>query len=302
MTQAQAESSMRMQLELRGWEALAVTGADARMFLHAQFASDVARLTPGRWQFGCWLNAQGRTIALFVLVAESQDRLLLLLPCRRADSIAERLRRFVLRAKATIEVAGELAIIGEYAASECRGMQIAAGGELAHGGGSIRIELGGSASRTLVLEAGKREAHPDADDSIWRRADVDDGLPWLAAEVAETWTPQALALERIDAYSVSKGCYPGQEVVARTHFLGRNKRRLARVAGTSATLPTCGARLQASSEPGSEAAGELVLVAPGPAPGEFQALAVLRDSAPQALALGNGLPIQLRGVLQSPAK
>lgn len=301
MTQAQAESSMRMQLELRGWEALAVTGADARMFLHAQFASDVFRLAPGRWQFGCWLNAQGRTIALFVLVAESQDRFLLLLPCHRAENFAQRLRRFVLRAQVKIELLREDTVRGEYTIRERGGTQIAAAGELARAGGSIRIELGGSASRTLVLEAGKREPHPDADDSIWRRADVDDGLPWLAAEVAETWTPQALALERIDAYGVNKGCYPGQEVVARTHFLGRNKRRLVRVAGTSATLPTCGARLLAISEPGSEAAGELVLVAPGPALGEFQALAVLRDSAPQALALGSGLPIQLKGVLQSPA-
>mgnify|MGYP003511505905 CR=1 FL=1 len=85
-----------------------------------------------------------------------------------------------------------------------------------------------------------------AGDAAWELADIDDGVPWIHPAVADRETPQALGLERLGAYSVHKGCYPGQEIVARTHFLGRSKRSLLRFRASSSEVPAPGDALDAS--------------------------------------------------------
>ncbi len=195
-------------------------GPDATAFAHAQFANDVAALAPGHWQWNAWLTPKGRVIAVFALAKPAEDRLWLVLPDHPADAFVDALRRFVFRRKLKIEVPAGVAVSGALAPpAHARGAMLDERDRM------LELDLGG--------EGGPRSLHigPAADDddaalAAWRVADLRHGLPRLPALQREQWTPQQLALDRLSAYSVKKGCYPGQEIVARTHFLGKAKRSL----------------------------------------------------------------------------
>ena len=201
---------------------IALEGPDATAFAQAQFANDVVALAPGYWQWNTWLTPKGRVIALFALLKLEQERILLLLPDADADGFASQLQRFVFRRKLKIAMRGDLQVSGAFqVADSARNARIDVNGD------SIEIDYGdGNEGRTLRI-APVRE-WPEHADSLarWKACDLLHGLPRLPAEQREQWTPQQLSLERLQAFSIKKGCYPGQEIVARTHFLGKAKRGL----------------------------------------------------------------------------
>jgi folate-binding protein YgfZ len=188
---------------------LDVHGRDALAFLHAQLMSDVRELVDGRWQWSGWLSAKGRVIALGLLQRLDGERLRWWLPDHPAAELAQKLQRFVFRSKVTLEARDDLVIRGAW-------------GVVADG-----IAIPGERPRALVLGDVPEPADPDA----WAVQDLAIGLPRLPPESIESHTPQMLGLDALAAYSVKKGCYPGQEIVARTHFLGQAKRRLQRLQG-----------------------------------------------------------------------
>lgn len=195
-------------------------GPDATAFAQAQFANDVAVLPPGQWQWNAWLTPKGRVIAVFALAKLAEDRVWLVLPDHPAGAFAEALRRFVFRRKLKIDVPVDTAVSGGFAAPA-----VAQGAVLAMDAGTLELDLGGDGGpRTLRL--GPAAADDAVQQAAWRAADLRHGLPRLPETQREQWTPQQLALDRLAAYSVKKGCYPGQEIVARTHFLGKAKRAL----------------------------------------------------------------------------
>ena len=195
-------------------------GPDAVAFAHAQFANDVVALTPGQWQWNAWLTPKGRVIAVFALAKLSGDRLCLVLPDHPADAFAEALRRFVFRRKLKIDVPVDTAVSAAFAAPTH-----AQGASVHEANGMIELDLGGDGGpRTWRI--GPAAEEDAASQAAWHIADLRHGLPRLPASQREQWTPQQLALDRLSAYSVKKGCYPGQEIVARTHFLGKAKRSL----------------------------------------------------------------------------
>lgn len=201
-----------------------LVGTDAVAFAHAQFANDVQALTIGQWQWNAWLTAKGRVIAIFALLREDHAQVLLLLPDGNAAEIAAQLDRFVFRRKLEISTAA-LSTYGRFTAPrQARAAQAHIGAQC------IELDLGSPAlPRTLLLYAENALAAPielPSMDAQWRGADLQMGLARLPDGQREQWTPQQLALDRLQAYSVKKGCYPGQEVVARTHFLGKAKRAL----------------------------------------------------------------------------
>ncbi|MCD0259293.1 folate-binding protein YgfZ [Xanthomonas melonis] len=199
-------------------------GPDAAAFAHAQFSNDVQALAVGHWQWTTWLTAKGRVIAIFALLRESDTQLLMLLPDGNAAEIAAQLGRFVFRRKLTVAVARPLAYGGFEAPRHASGARAAI--EAQH----IELDLGSTAlPRTLLLlddQALNASIVRPAIDAEWRHTDLRLGLVRLPESQREQWTPQQLALDRLQAYSVKKGCYPGQEIVARTHFLGKAKRTL----------------------------------------------------------------------------
>ncbi|MCW0456074.1 YgfZ/GcvT domain-containing protein [Xanthomonas sacchari] len=219
-----------LNLESGGFSALphlqyvALRGPDAAAFAHAQFANDVQALAMGQWQWNAWLTAKGRVIAVFALLRQADDALLMLLPDGGAEDLATALGRFVFRRKLRVSVEDTLVAFGRLSLPEQ-----ARGATSAHDeAGVIELDMGGDGlPRTLRLVPMPAADAPAADPALaeaWRAADLRLGLARLAPSQREQWTPQQLGLDRLHAFSVKKGCYPGQEIVARTHFLGKAKR------------------------------------------------------------------------------
>ncbi|QNH12563.1 folate-binding protein YgfZ [Xanthomonas sp. SI] len=203
---------------------VALSGADAVAFAQAQFANDVQALRNGHWQWNAWLSAKGRVLALFALLRRADDDLLVLLPDGGAAELATALNRFVFRRKVRITVREDLHGFGRLSMPEqARGATSAPGDH-----GVIELDMGGDALPRTLLLAPTADAGPadPAFAAAWRQADLALGLARLDPGQREQWTPQQLALDRLHAFSVKKGCYPGQEIVARTHFLGKAKRAL----------------------------------------------------------------------------
>ncbi|NUO76263.1 MAG: folate-binding protein YgfZ [Lysobacter sp.] len=209
---------------LPGHRVIELSGRDAAAFAQAQFMNDVNALAPGQWQWSGWLTPKGRVIALLALLRLADERLWLLLPDADADAFAAALRRFLFRSKTTIVVRDDVRALGRYAAPDAARGAVLAGDE------TVGLELdysGDGGARSLRLVVAADQAGDEAAAARWAQDDLRHGLPRLGPSQVEQWTPQQLSLERLRAFSVKKGCYPGQEIVARTHFLGKAKRGLA---------------------------------------------------------------------------
>lgn len=194
-------------------ERLLLTGPDARSFAHGQFTSQVDALPQGHWQFSAWLDALGRVRALFHLARLADDQLLLVLRGGQAAPLAEQLKRFQFRAKLRIEALPPLPI-SEAAALPLHQLQ----------GTADALQLG-CGDYSLRLDA----LAPDQPGAAWRQRQIEQGWPWLPADALDQLLPPWLALEHLSGVAFDKGCYPGQEIVARLHFRGGNKRHLHRL-------------------------------------------------------------------------
>jgi tRNA-modifying protein YgfZ len=199
---------------------LVLAGRDAAAFAHAQFMNDVAGLPIGNWQWNGWLTPKGRLIALFALLRRDEQTLWLLVPDAEPAELAAALQRFVFRSKMTLESSDDLVVSGSFS-TPVRASQA----QFSEVGGGIELDMGAEGGpRVLRLGAGIGSATDGSDH--WAAFDLEHGLPRLPPSQTGQWTPQQLSLDRLRAYSVKKGCYPGQEIVARTHFLGQAKRGL----------------------------------------------------------------------------
>ena len=219
------------------WQIVEAIGVDAAAFLQAQLMNDVRALASGRWQWNGWLNPKGRVIALFALVALDEQRFWLVAPDFPVTDLVGRLQRFVFRSKVTLHVRDDCDVFGNFAQSEhARDSAI----HLASGSDPIDVELDcGASGGARTLRIASQGAHADASPTEsganafrWTAFDLAHGLSHLPTEQSEQWTPQMLSLDRLNAYSLKKGCYPGQEIVARTHYLGQAKRGLVRIGGS----------------------------------------------------------------------
>lgn len=259
---------------LSGFSVLAFEGRDAGGFLQSQAMNDVRALAPGQWQWNGWLTPKGRVIALFALLRVDADRYWAVLPDYPAVELKARLQNFVFRSKLVISADPDVVAAS---GPVCAGAQDAqAAGEPATG---LALDVGGAGgTRTLWLlptgHAALAGPH-EASDLAWTAADLAHGLPRLPAAQREAWTPQMLSLERLSAFSLKKGCYPGQEIVSRTHYLGQSKRGLVRLAGVG---------LEAGS--GVDADGKPVGTLACALPDGSEGLAVLAADAGDALSSG----------------
>lgn len=191
-------------------ETLLIEGADATAFAHAQFSSPVNSLVTGQWQFSAWLDPQGRVRALFHLARLDDHRYLLLLRGGEAATMVDALRRFVFRSKLSVTTLPPRVLttgpaMSAYTVEDDAGT----------------VSLG---CDTHSMRIGARDA-----DDAWRLPQLRMGWPWLPASTVNTLLPPALSLYRLHAVAIDKGCYPGQEIVARLHFRGGHKRHLHRV-------------------------------------------------------------------------
>ena len=216
------QAGSAQEFRLPGHDLLSIAGRDATAFAQAQFMNEVAALPVGHWQWNGWLTPKGRVIALFALLKRDAETLWLLLPDTDATDLAAKLQRYVFRSKLVLAARDDLHANGRFAAPAQ-----ASGANFAVDGDALELDFGGDGGpRTMRISPSAANADA-ASAAHWRRFDLQHGLPRLRDDQIEAWTPQQLSLERLRAFSVKKGCYPGQEIVARTHFLGQVKRGLA---------------------------------------------------------------------------
>ncbi len=216
------QAGSAQEFRLPGHDVLSIAGRDATAFAQAQFMNEVAALPVGHWQWNGWLTPKGRVIALFALLKRDAETLWLLLPDTDATDLAEKLQRYVFRSKLVLAARDDLHANGRFAAPAQ-----ASGATFAVDGDALELDFGGDGGpRTMRISPSAANADA-ASAARWRRFDLQHGLPRLRDDQIEAWTPQQLSLQRLRAFSVKKGCYPGQEIVARTHFLGQVKRGLA---------------------------------------------------------------------------
>ena len=213
--------------DLSRFSVLEISGEDAESFLQAQLSSDVSSLKPGNWQRSAWCNIKGRVIATF-LIYRSDSHFLLLVEHEQCESISKRLQMFVLRAKVSItDQSGILVRLGLSASGQI--LDEVGGDKL------VVMPLEGNPQRAIVIcpaEAAialwqsMSSVLPHASPDAWALKDIRAGLPWVGVEGSEEFLPQSLNLDLLGGLSFDKGCYPGQEIVARMHFRGKLKQRL----------------------------------------------------------------------------
>ena len=220
---------------------LSVTGADARAFLHAQLTNDIEHMTSDRAVIAGWCSAKGRLLATF-LVIPAADGFLLQVARDLAAPVAKRLSMFILRAKAKLsDVSESWEQFGVWDAD--LGTQgVAWSGEVA----TVRVDD----RRFLQLApAGEIKETPNAGEAEWSLQEIRAGRPFITAATQDQFVPQMVNLEAVGGVDFKKGCYPGQEIVARAQYRGQVKRRMAH-----ATAPA-GVALQ----PGAEFNGGIVV-------------------------------------------
>ncbi len=282
---------------------LRVSGADAVKFLHSQLTNDLDHLPASTAQWTGYCTAKGRLLVT-ALAWRDGDAVLLLVSRPLAESLRKRLSMFVLRAKAKVEdVSDQYAVIGILGADLSAAWQ--AGGlssqpapdQVVSEGAGWAIGLAAVATdpaADAVLQRGLLVVHTDrlaplwqalrvvaepAAAGLWRWTEVRSGVPRIVPVTSESFVPQMVNFELVNGVNFKKGCYPGQEVVARSQYLGKLKRRMyaGRVSGTE---PQPG--VDVFSADGSAPIGTVVMAAPDPSGG----YALLFESPTSAVTAG----------------
>lgn len=220
------------QLERSG--ILAASGADARAFLHAQLTNDIEHLDSAHARVAGWCSAKGRLLASLIVVPHDEG-FLLQLSRDIAASTAKRLSLFVMRAKVKLADDSDrwkqYGVWGPGSSAALRGAGLPVPAEpLACATAESAIVVAIESARYLVLSRGALPglaAHRPEDD--WELAEIRAGRPTITQATQDLFVPQMANFEVLGAVDFKKGCYPGQEIVARTQYRGILKRRMYHV-------------------------------------------------------------------------
>jgi tRNA-modifying protein YgfZ len=251
--QLQAATRQPVLTALSELAVLAVRGPDAAAFLNAQLTVDVMAVDTGRWQLGAYCSPKGRVTALFEMW-RADDGFCLLLPAGQSEVLRTRLARYVLRSNVRLEdVTGQWVVFGLTGPGVEQALQSAAllCPEAAwsvrvqdDGGRLVRVPASPRTGARLMLLAPaassdtwqrKLAALAQVDAGVWWWSKIDAGLPEVLAHTQERFVPQMLNLDVLGGVHFGKGCYPGQEVVARSQYLGKLRRRMMRGHAQSAS-------------------------------------------------------------------
>ncbi len=237
---------------------LAFRGPDAARFLQGQLSAEVEKLDVGRSTLAGLHNPQGRVIAVLALVRSAADELFAVLPAELVTDVMTRLRKYILRAKVRIDdVSTSVRVLG------CASPRPAA---------LASIDWSG---RWIVLTNAADDSEPgELARADWEARDLLAGIPQVYTATRESFVSQMLNLDLLGAIAFDKGCYTGQEVIARAHYRGRVKRRMQRWRYAGDEMP----------RPGDAARGP-----------DGRSLVVVRaartaDGAKEVLAVGNYAP------------
>ena len=278
--------------DLSDYSLIRARGDDTLNFLNGQLSNDIRQLDATRSQLAAWCNPKGRMMVIFRLFRRDKDYLLQL-PAALQENTLKRLRMFVLRAKLTLENADtELSCVGLSGPEAEKRLRESAGfapkGDNAcetrdemtiirlpgpHPRFEIVAPTAAVAKLWDILKSGATPVGP----AVWAWLDIMAGIPGVHPETSEEFVPQMANLEVVGGVNFKKGCYPGQEIVARMQYLGKLKQRMYRAHFTGERAPRPGDAIYAPDFPG-QSAGTVVEAQPSP-DGGHDLLAVIQISS-----------------------
>ncbi len=290
---------------LADWGLIRAQGADAASFLHNQLTQDVQHLASGTSRLAGYCSVKGRLLATLVLWRRADDELLLACSADLLPATLKRLSNFVLRAKSKLsDATADLPLWG--AAGTAAQQRLDPDHGLAVWGQRraddidiVRLPdalVDGNPVPRYLVAALQSPALPAMAESQWRWLEVHSGVVRVQAATQEKFVPQMVNLELVDGVNFQKGCYPGQEVVARSQYRGTLKRRAYVLHAPVALLP--GQEVFSSADP--EQPAGLVAMAGTSAQGHHAALVELKMAALAAGSLHAGAadgPVLTAGTL-----
>lgn len=230
---------------ITGLGIVSVTGDDAATFLHNQLTNDVEHLGQSELRLAGYCSPKGRLLASFLMWRDTAS-VYVALPREILAPVQKRLSMFVLRAKAKLAESGELVLLG-FGGKKAEAIVSGLDGRV------LRLpDAFGSPRYLWVTDAASAEARWPAladalhagSDQAWDLSSIHAGVPTIVAKTQDQFVPQMVNYELLGGVNFKKGCYPGQEIVARSQYLGKLKRRT--------TLATVGATAAAGDEVFSE--------------------------------------------------
>lgn len=283
---------------------LEVNGSDAAKFLQGQLSCDLNAVTNASGRRGVHCTPKGRTIASFVLTRQGPQEYAFLLPQSALDMLQQSLAKYIVFSKAKLQGSQDQAIFGLAGDSAGDFIQKYAGskvpegplGQLSFCGGHC-LQLEGPQLRYLLYlphsEAkafwqAASQALAVADSAAWELLDIRQGIANIVDTTSEMFIPQMLNFDKLKAISFSKGCYTGQEVVARAHYRGAVKRRMRYFRGVADAIPQPGSTL------GSDGTSGTTVSAVSNGNGDIEGLVVLAEDQADAQTLvldGRQIPI-----------
>jgi folate-binding protein YgfZ len=298
--------------DLAHYGLIRVSGEDAMAFLQGQLTNDMRQVNEDHSNLAGWCNAKGRALAVFRVFRLAEDYYLQV-PAWQIESLIKRLRMFVLMSKVVVEDASEqlarFAISGKCAQEalvDYFGSLPASVNQVARKDDSILIRLPGAGDRFELMGPSETlqtiwqnidSSAVRTDEDYWALQEIRAGIPTLFPQTTEAFVPQMMNLHVIDGISFTKGCYTGQEVVARMKYLGKLKRRMYLAHVTTEQPPQPGDELFATGSTSGQGTGKVVDARA--ADGGFDLLAVIETASVEngEVSLGeNGAVLDIRNL------
>jgi len=302
VTELGATAQGTVLCDLGQFGTLRVSGEEAQTFLQNLLSSDIREVTSGRAQYSSLNTAKGRVLAT-LLIRRDGDDYLLQLPRELCEPIRKKLSMYVLRAKVKVTDASDEIITLGLSGAEAQGILQSQFGELPQQHLAVshpstnsgrtgdsqdsvirisdtRFQIGISTERAKSLWADLSAKTIPAGSPCWNWLNIRDGIPVILPQTQEQFVAQMVNLDLIGGVSFSKGCYPGQEIVARTQYLGKLKRRMYRAHIGCANAPQPGDELFSADMEG-QASGMIANAAAAPE-GGFDVLAVVQIASHDA--------------------
>lgn len=272
--------------DLSDFGLIRASGDDSESFLQGQLTNDITKVTSEHSQLSGYCTPKGRLLATMRVISHGGD-FLLLMPKERLTSVLQRLGMFVMMSKVTLSDASDelqaIGLDGDCATSLPVDEMPAKADDCTTAEENVtivriaadepRFLLIGSAGAITQLRQHLTETTTPATDQQWRLLDIRAGLPTVFDATIEAFVPQMINMHLVNGVSFSKGCYTGQEIVARMHYLGKLKRRMYHVA-FEGECPAGGTDLYSPQSQSGQGSGKIVMSA-ATAEGVCEALAVI---------------------------
>jgi len=265
------ENSSEWVCPISNLSVLSVSGKDAVTFLQGQLTCNVNEINEAQSSLGAFCNAKGRVVSTFLLTKD-QDSFLLILPKALLSEVKHKLERYILRSAVTLTDQSERRVLIGLHHQDNQSIDLL--DNAAPSFGTARqapglLSVSFPLQRSLIIAETpvamefwsartKDGRFSPRSSKLWRYLDILSGLPWLSIETTEVFIPQTLNLDKLGGISFKKGCYTGQEIVARTHYLGKAKKEMFLAECQLAIAPEVNTSLVVLTQDSEEAVGRVL--------------------------------------------